>query len=288
MPHTNSRTSTATKRKQAKPVYTKRVILEDDDGWAHVVGGKTHKSRSTQNPKTEKGDFSIGQFQYMNKTIEELKKEYDTAKKNWEKSSACEELKRLLKGEESIKNVDNVVVFGLGTFQAVEAQHSRTSMTQLAALGTILEAQRCDMPVVQQDPAFTDLDKQFLAGFKHTVASDPVGYKSVSERSLVYAIHCYPDVYDGIRKAATPAMLIGNNLKGEEPAAFDNPENFKELPKLYDMLDIAFNMPQIGNSFSSTVVFTRKDEDEGTKKEQEKAEEVKPEEIAQLVEKLKI
>lgn len=288
MPHTNSRTSTATKRKQAKPIHTKRIIIEDDEGWAHVVGGKTYKTRATQSLKTEKGDFSIGQYQYMNKTMEELKKEYDSARKNWEKSSACGELKRLLKGEESIKSADNVVVFGLGTFQAVEAQHSRTSMTQLAALQTILESLHSEIPVVQQDPAFTDLDKEFLSTFKHTVAPDLAGYKSVTERSLVYAIHCYPDVYDGIRKMATPAMLIGNNLKGEEPTAFNNLENFKELPKLYEGLEVAFTMPQFGNSFSSSVMFTRKDEDEETTKEQEKAEEVKPDEVAQLIEKLQV
>lgn len=286
MPHTNSRTSTASKRKNAKPVHTKRIILEDDEGWAHVVGGKTHKTRAAQNIKTEKGDFSIGKFQYMNKTLEELQKEYDSARKNWEKSSACGELKRLLRTEESIKNVDNVVVFGLGTFQAVEAQHSRTSMTQLAALQTILESLDDSKPVVQQDPAFTDLDKEFLSTFKHTVASDPEGYKSVSERSLVYAIHCYPDVYDGVRKATTPAMLIGNNLKGEEPTAFNNLQKFQDLQDLYDDLEVASQMPQFGNAFSSTVVFTKKDQE--AMEDKEKTEEVKADDVAELVEKLQI
>lgn len=286
MPHTNSRTSTASKRKNAKPVHTKRIILEDDEGWAHVVGGKTHKTRAAQNIKTEKGDFSIGKFQYMNKTLEELQKEYDSARKNWEKSSACGELKRLLRTEESIKNVDNVMVFGLGTFQAVEAQHSRTSMTQLAALQTILESLDDSTPVVQQDPAFTDLDKEFLSTFKHTVASDPEGYKSVSERSLVYAIHCYPDVYDGVRKAATPTMLIGNNLKGEEPTAFNNLQKFQDLQDLYDDLEAAAQMPQFGNAFSSTVVFAKKDQE--AMEDKEKAEEVKADDVAELVEKLQI
>lgn len=287
MPHTNSRTSTATKRKQAKPVRTKRVILEDDEGWAHVVGGKTHKSRATQNPKTEKGDFSLGQLQYVNKTLEELKKEYHSAQRAWEKSSACGELKGLLKGENSIKSVDNVVVFGLGTFQAVEAQHSRTSLTQLCALQTLIASFDKSIPVVQQDPAFTDLDKDFLHGedFKHTVVSDPEGYSKVTENSLIYAIHCYPDVYDGIRKIATPAMMIGNNLKGEEPTPFNNLEGFPELQKLYERLEVSAHMPQFGNAFSSTIVFTRKEKSEYA---EEKAQKVKADEVAALVEKLEI
>ena len=283
MPHTNSRTSTAAKRKNAKPVYTKRVILEDDEGWAHVVGGKTHTSR--QAIKSEKGDFSIGQFQYMDKTLEELQKEYESAKKNWEKSSACGELKRLLKGDQ-LPKIDNVVAFGLGTFQAVEAQHSRTSMTQVAALSTILESLGGEIPVVQQDPAFTDLDKDFLATFNHKVADDPQGYKFVTSTSLVYAIHCYPDVYDGIRKAATPAMLIGNNLKGEEPTAFNNLEKFHDLQELYKDVEVTAQMPQFGNAFSSTVVFTSIDHEANNY--EGKVEEVKADDVAELVEKLQI
>ena len=290
MPHTNSRTSTASKRKNAKPVHTKRLILEDDEGWAHVVGGKTHTSRATLNVKTEKGDFSIGQFQYMNKTIEELQKEYGSAQKNWQKSSACAELIKLLTGN-NVPTIDNVVVFGLGTFQAVEAQHSRTSLTQLCALQTILRVLNPEIPVIQQDPAFTDHDKEFLSTFKHTVASDPKGYAKVTKKSLVYAIHCYPDVYDGIRKAATPAMLIGNNLKGEEPTAFNNLEKFQDLQDLYNDLEVTAQMPQFGNAFSSTVIFTRKEaseEENMTVEGESLAQEVKADEVAALVGKLEI
>lgn len=294
MPHTNSRTSTATKRKQAKPVHTKRVILEDDEGWAHVVGGKTRKHTTNELLKTEKGDFAVGKFQYMNKTLEELQKEYESAKRSWEKSSACGELKKLLKGEdmeERMGKVDNVVVFGLGTFQAVEVQHSRTSMTQLAALDTILSClgSSTPLPVAQQDPAFTSLDREFLSSFNHTVVDDPEGYKKVTENSLVYAIHCYPDVYDGVRKAATPAVLIGNDLKGEEPTAFNNLEEFKDLQKLYEGLERVAVMPMFGNSFSSTVVFTRKEKDG---KVDEATDEVSAaagtDEVAELVDRLQI
>lgn len=65
-----------------------------------------------------------------------------------------------------------------------------------------------------QDPVFTSLDKEFLQTHDMSVIEDPDGFDLVDANTLVYAIHCYPTVYQQVGKKGGPAVLIGNDLKG--------------------------------------------------------------------------
>src|SRR5690349_15300231 len=56
--HTHNKMS-HTKQKKSKhankTIRTKRKIIEDDDGWAHVIGGRTIQSGKTKTVKTKQG-----------------------------------------------------------------------------------------------------------------------------------------------------------------------------------------------------------------------------------------
>jgi hypothetical protein len=69
-----------------------------------------------------------------------------------------------------------------------------------------------EIPVIAQDPAFSLLDKEFLQSLGFKVFESPEGFDLIDSSSLVYAIHCYPVVYDEVGKKGPPAVLIGNDL----------------------------------------------------------------------------
>ena len=244
-------------RVDKKMTQIKRAVVVDDDGWGHVVGGKTRKATSKKTWGPTIGDFTIGEYKYAKKALKEVTVEYEKCKKAWDESEACNDLKEWLKRLEV--RVENVVVLGMGSFQHAESKHARSAMTQLAGLETLLEALGIEgVQIIQQDPAFTELDRQFLALRKQKVVADPDAFSEVKESTLVYAIHCYPDVYEKTRAAAIPAVMIGNNLSRKDDKDFV--EKYPDLQKLYDGLDLAFAMPQFREDFNDTVVFTRKGE----------------------------
>jgi hypothetical protein len=66
---------------------------------------------------------------------------------------------------------------------------------------------------VFQDPQFTDLDKEFLTSLGYTVVDDPEAFSKITEHSLVYAIHCYADVYKSVSKGPRPAAMVGTDVE---------------------------------------------------------------------------
>jgi hypothetical protein len=223
MPHTNRKKKSAgsapKQNEERKPVivHTKRKEVEDGDGWTHIVDtprtrSSTLKSKS-KSPLLHGGDFEINGVSYINRTLEELKADYEYWKKGWEESDACKELtEKINTGKEGKRVVENVVCLGLGSLQSSRREGRRSSATQLAALQTIKNALGGELKVVAQDPQFTELDKEFLVGLGFSVVDDPEAFTKIGEGSLVYAIHCYAKVYKAASDAPRPALLIGTDV----------------------------------------------------------------------------
>lgn len=238
MPHTNRKKkmseASSQPSKSPKPKYVKRQNVEDGDGWTHVVGERRTQSKDL-NGKTDGsniGDFSMKGLQYIDRTMEEMLSEHESHKMQWESSNACTELRDgIRKYKIGDVPINSVVCLGLGSFQNLSNHFRRTSHTQLAALSTIIGAlgeatyfhiYQClilrnslglsSVSMVTQDPNFTDLDKSFLRTLGYTVTEDPEAFGLIESNSLVYAVHCYPAIYDKINIGIHPAMLIGNDL----------------------------------------------------------------------------
>ena len=148
MPHTNrkkkSSASTPATVKQAAPelVYTKRQQIVDDAGWTHVLNTPR---KWQQNAKQGQfmlhagGDFEKDGVSYIERTIAELKADWEYYLRRWESDGACAALREGLV-EVGRGRVDGVVCLGLGSLQSSRREGRRASFTQLAALHTIVNA----------------------------------------------------------------------------------------------------------------------------------------------------
>lgn len=110
MPHTNRKKKTSSSSSSNKPtakptlVHVKRQEIQDDDGWTHVID-KPRTRRSTvsrsANGGLHVGDFEVNGVSYVNKTLEELKTDYQFWKKGWEEAKECKLLKDRLQGRDA-------------------------------------------------------------------------------------------------------------------------------------------------------------------------------------------
>jgi len=70
-----------------------------------------------------------------------------------------------------------------------------------------------EIPTIFQDPQFTHTDKQLLHDLGYSVVEDPAAFGHIGESSLVYAIHCYADVYKKVSEQKRPAVFIGTDVE---------------------------------------------------------------------------
>ncbi|KAH7395941.1 hypothetical protein BKA64DRAFT_73404 [Cadophora sp. MPI-SDFR-AT-0126] len=241
-------------------VHTKRKEIEGDDGWIHIVD----KPRTNQtNAKAKKqplqgGDFELKGVSYINRTLVEMKEEFEHWKRSWEERPTCQALKDKMKGVEKDRKIENVIVLGLGSLQSARREGRRSSATQLAALQTIVDGleSNTERQIVFQDPQFTRMDKEFLTTLGYKIVEDPDAFAEVGEGSLVYAIHCYAQVYKSVAERPRPAVLIGTDVGNF--ARFDASEDTtaKELESMVEGYDV-IDFPQLRHDFSDTKIYLR-------------------------------
>lgn len=138
MPHTNrkNRTSDGAARVEHKNKFShsKREYITSEDGWTHVAD-KGWKSSILHKDKLH----TVLENPLADMTLEEMVKEHEQYKKQWESSDACVKLKNILLDTENEGKciVENAICLGLGSLQALPMEWRRSSHTQLAALITI-------------------------------------------------------------------------------------------------------------------------------------------------------
>ncbi|KAL5327370.1 hypothetical protein ACEPPN_005066 [Leptodophora sp. 'Broadleaf-Isolate-01'] len=267
-PETRTRTrkkKTKTAAKIASPatptiVHTKRKEIEGEDGWIHIVD----KPRSNQpDAKAKKqllqgGDFEIKGVSYINRTLVEMTEDFEHWKRSWEERPTCQALQEKLKYVEKNRKIENVVVLGLGSLQSARRDGRRASLTQLAALQTIVSSleRGSELQIVFQDPQFTKLDKEFLASLGYKVVKDPDAFAEVAEGSLVYAIHCYASVYKSVAERPRPAVLIITDVGNFSRFDASEDTTVKELENMVDGCEI-IDFPQLRHDFSDTKIYLR-------------------------------
>ncbi|CAG8980309.1 hypothetical protein HYALB_00013011 [Hymenoscyphus albidus] len=275
MPHTN-RKKKGTSAAPKKPLitHTKRKEVLDEEGWVHVID-KPSKPRSIA-PPSEKdeakelwaiaADFKLGNAYYVNRTEEELEIEYTRARKAWGQSEACRRVRILLeeKTEGEKEKIKNVVVLGLGSLQNARGEGRKASFTQLVALESILEnfGRETKIPVYLQDPAFTSLDTEYLQKLEYTVLPDPEAFEHIDGNTLVYAIHCYANIYEKVGKRENAAVMICTDMEMFESSRIEKEESEanKTLQVMVDGYE-KIPFPQIRSDFSDTIIYWRRDEE---------------------------
>jgi hypothetical protein len=153
MPHTN-RKNPLNARSKPHLVHIKRQQIEDDDGWTHIVDAPRRSTRAKGKDRLHAGDFEKNGASYINRTLEEVRKDFEHYTQQWENNEACEALKKTLGEVEGKRKVSSVVVLGLGSLQSARREGRRASYTQLAALRTLI--QNLGMPSEILIPSFAD------------------------------------------------------------------------------------------------------------------------------------
>ncbi|RKF71635.1 hypothetical protein GcM1_250067 [Golovinomyces cichoracearum] len=260
--------SDSTTNKPSKPMrFTKRKEVLDTKGWTHVID-KPRKTLQAQKisaagSSLQIGDFEINGISYLKRTLEEVKKEFHLWQKQWEGSSSCADLKKKiinLKETSKIFEINDLVVLGIGSLLSARREARRCSATQLAAVLTILQVVNKAVPVVVQDPQYLELDEEFISSLGWTTVRDPKAFGLIGESSLVFAIHCYWEIYHAIIKASKPLVLIGtkmDNFENFDTTSSEELSNKMEIIKrmVEDYQEIDF--PQLRYDFSDTVIYWR-------------------------------
>lgn len=149
MPHTNRKKKSSNagdKKPLPKVVHTKRQQIDDEDGWTHVIDTPRNTKlqlKIKEGQVLHAGDFERDGVSYVTRTLEELRGDLEYYTKQWESGEGCEKLKELLVGKAKDgerMRVEDVVCLGLGSLQSSRREGRRASLTQLAALRTIIQA----------------------------------------------------------------------------------------------------------------------------------------------------
>ena len=196
------------------------------------------------------GDYRVGfgWRSYRNVTFSQLVEEFGIAKAAWENSPEC---KAMVLQLESLKGaarskITNIVALGIGSLHDTRSRNSsstRRSALQLAAVLTIasylggksgLLSNYCQLrrnanarwpcsaaeeslPVLAQDPDYSELEKDFLRSLDITVAEDPDAFSSINPGSLVFHIGTYFDLAWWISAGSWPAAMICNDWGNPRP-----------------------------------------------------------------------
>ena len=139
MPHTNRKKNPLNTSSKPHLVHTKRQQIEDNDGWTHIVDAPRRSTPAKWKDWLHAGDFEKNGASYINRTLEEVRKDFEHYTQQWENNEACEALKKTLGVAEGKKKVHSVVVLGLGSLQSARREGRRASYTQLAALRTLIQ-----------------------------------------------------------------------------------------------------------------------------------------------------
>ncbi|KAK5942131.1 hypothetical protein PMZ80_006085 [Knufia obscura] len=212
MPHTS-------RRKKNAP--TKRLEVTGDDGWTRVTttnlqrrGPKAIGSSAGLIPLHEKTTPEKGA------TVEKISREYEKIQEQWTASESCTALVSLVQGKVLPENVeiDRCLIFGSGSFCGLRQgwiSRKHSAMCQLAVVKsiqkTIEEKSGRSITVYAQDPAYNDVDVEFLKSLGVDVAETPSGFDLVTEKSLVYTPGAEYHVEIGVLRRK-PAVLLSSKL----------------------------------------------------------------------------
>ncbi|KAI4170345.1 MAG: hypothetical protein LQ348_007128 [Seirophora lacunosa] len=156
---------------------------------------------------------------YIDHTFEDMEEEFEAYQQGWDSSDAAIALKEQLAGITKQHHLTKVVSFGTGSLQEhCDAQRRRTHL-QIAALLMITacindgRAERDRARLYSQEPAYTDLDKQFLRSLGVETADDPEGFELMDSSTVFCDWATFDYVMRKVSQGPWPAVLISMAVK---------------------------------------------------------------------------
>ncbi|KAE8153341.1 hypothetical protein BDV25DRAFT_31226 [Aspergillus avenaceus] len=155
----------------------------------------------------------------MGNTVEAVREAFIKKRQKWLESSTCRDLEHHLATVKCTTTVHKVICFGLGSLETLSGYHCTRVHTQHAAVETIVA---CLMKrglnggrkikCYAQDPAYGDVDKQFLRSIRITPLEDPNGFLEVDQRTLVFSVSPNVPVKQIVADVQWPAAMIWNTV----------------------------------------------------------------------------
>ncbi|CAH0058872.1 unnamed protein product [Clonostachys solani] len=205
-----------------------------------LESNKDHYSRFTQEEiqilATRGVGICFATFEKSNADYYKVQQSWVEARQNWLNSSLCKEISEIIGSTVDISRpVTRIVCFGLGSLarsiedpvrMADDGLPVHGPGTQHAAaltLSTILGERlgREPLPVMVQDPAYSEADKKILkeAGIEVIGGFGSLGFTHVDEETIVFSCHPNIPVRQIVADIAKPAAMIWNKGRASEEKA---------------------------------------------------------------------
>lgn len=140
-----------------------------EDGWTTIARGR--KGGAATAPNRDRLDNRLDK----DATLADLQKAFARHGKTWKQSTCREKLLHMLKQNQSeaVVNIGTTVVLASGSFSTMNVEGNKRSMLQFAcAVDVAREMEKLadtEIRIFAQDPAYSDIDKEFCASLGVTV-----------------------------------------------------------------------------------------------------------------------
>lgn len=113
-----------------------------------------------------------------------------------------------------------------------------------------------------QEPRFAQPDKDFIAALGGTVVESPASYDLVDDKTLVFGVHLYRDIWAAALEKSLPAIFVGTGWDVWDGTGAGESRDFnriREMDQAQDFDTFAFPPDEDDpGAFSSTCVYWRK------------------------------
>ncbi|CAN8099895.1 unnamed protein product [Discula destructiva] len=168
--------------------------------------------------------------------------------------------------------ITRAICLGLGAFDPADGSWvaRRRSHVQLAAFLAMVEALEeatggGKIECLYQEPRFTQPDKEFIASLGGKVVESPASYALVDDRTMVYGVHLYRDIWAAALERSLPGVFIGTGWDVWEDTGAGASGDFdciREMDASPTFDKIPFPQDDDPGSFSSTCIYWRRREPE--------------------------
>lgn len=135
-------------------------------------------------------------------------------------------------------------------------------LSELIDCSRIEEATGEKVECFYQEPRFAQPDKDFIAALGGTVVESPASYALVDDKTLVFGVHLYRDIWAAALEKSLPAIFVGTGWDVWDGTGAGESLDFDRIREMDADDDFdTFSFPRDEDdpgAFSSTCIYWRK------------------------------